>query len=130
MSRGISWRQRWLLQSALRAERQQSEYRKGDPIAWRDLDYGPGGELRDDYYGARHQWNIEQAKRRALRNLERRGLVELGAYSFSFMPAAAMVGSSLNILWICQGPDDHVPGQSRIMTGVLLTDEGRRLATR
>jgi hypothetical protein len=37
----------------------------------------------DDYFGPKRQWNIEQATRRALRSLERRGLVELGCYSFT-----------------------------------------------
>jgi hypothetical protein len=30
------------------------------------------------------------------------------------------------IHWLCQSLEDHVPSQSRCMTGVLLADKGRR----
>jgi hypothetical protein len=47
---------------------------KPEPVAWKELDYGPTHyEGTDDFYTARVQWNIEQAQRRVLRNLEARG---------------------------------------------------------
>jgi hypothetical protein len=30
------------------------------------------------------------------------------------------------IFWWCNNPEDHVPGKSRWMTGVLLTEQGRQ----
>jgi hypothetical protein len=73
------------------------------------------------------QWNIEQAQRRALRNLQQRGLVELGRYVFLPEPILTALGTT-SIVWRYRPPGDHVPGQSRIMTGVLLTDAGRDAA--
>jgi hypothetical protein len=65
------------------------------------------------------QWNIEQATRRALRSLERRGLVESATYSYRYDDA--------DHVWDCCDPEKHVPGQHRWMIGVLLTDKGRAL---
>jgi hypothetical protein len=63
------------------AEERQSEHRKGDPVAWCVLDYGPSKhEGDDDYFSPRRQWNVDQAKRRALRSLEKRGLIERATY--------------------------------------------------
>jgi hypothetical protein len=117
MSRGISWRQRALLDHLLRREL-KLEY-TGEPVAWRDLDYDSRDET--DYFTPRVQWNIEQATRRALRSLARRGLVELDTYSFA-------PDDQPGIRWWCQDPKDHVPGESRHMTGVLLTEAGRQQA--
>jgi hypothetical protein len=65
------------------------------PVPWFELDYGvikhrtlpkwgnPGVEIDELMAaGKRIGWNYEQAARRALRSLERRGLVKLGRYSF------------------------------------------------
>jgi hypothetical protein len=122
MSRGISWRQRCLLRGLLRAEQAQPAHCKGDPIAWRNLDYGPTEHEEDwDHFDSPEcQWNIEQATRRALRSLEKRGLVRLGTRSFR-------PGEHDND-WTCQDRGNHVSGQSRYMTRVLLTDRGRRAA--
>jgi len=118
LSKGISWRQRSLLWSVLRWE---GRYGRNDrPVAWRILNYGPtDAEMRGDYMSPRVQWNIQQATRRALRSLERRGLVELGSYSFKDYDQDG---------WHYQDPNDHVPGQSRYMTGVTLTAKGREIA--
>lgn len=114
MSRGISWRQQTMLKSLLRQEKD------GRPVAWRDIDYGPGWEL-EDWFGQRVQWNIEQSKRRALRSLEQRGLVTLGRYVFA---------PDDNGRWFYQDPANHVRGQTRIMIGALLTEAGREAAQR
>jgi hypothetical protein len=110
------------LRSVLREQAHFGGSMKDDPVAWRALDYGPtSAEGRgDDYYGPRHQWNIEQATRRALRSLERRGLVELATYSFRY--------DGTDGVWVCYAPDEHVPGQHRWMTGVKLTDASRVIA--
>jgi hypothetical protein len=119
MSRGISWRQRSLLHSAWRKEQKRSKYRKDDPIAWRELDYGPTSG-KHDYFSPQGQWNIEQATRRALRNLEQRGFVELATYSF--------FGDG-HEGWYCHYDlNDHIRGRDRYMTGVSLTDKGREIA--
>jgi hypothetical protein len=98
------------------------EKKRPGPVAWRDLDYGPtSSEEDDDYYDPRCQWNIEQVTRRALRSLERRGLVDLGQYSF---PPKQVGGIRRG----ANGPANHLPGQDRFMTGVLLTGTGRRAA--
>lgn len=121
MSRGISWRQRWMLESIQR--RQDKE--QGKPVAWRHINYGPtSNEGKPDYFSARKQWNLEQAMRRALRSLEQRGLVELGRYVFQ--PYADVVGlGGPSIIWVCRPSDDHVPGESKIMTGAKITEAGR-----
>jgi hypothetical protein len=93
-------------------------------VAWRDIDDGPRDE--SDYLNARAAWNREQTMRRALRSLERRGLVELGRYVFFPEPVERHL--SISIVWTVIDPDDHVPGESRIMTGVRLTALGREAA--
>jgi hypothetical protein len=129
MSRGISWRQRNLLRSLLRLEKVRTPRGwEPFPVAWCELDYGPTEHMGDnDYFGPRVQWNIEQATRRALRSLEARGLVELGQYSFR--PYAGQSGLSPQIEWHYRDPDEHVPGQSRFMTGVVLTEAGRSVSS-
>jgi len=118
MSKGISWRQRSMLESMLRLEKvcTPSWSKEPWPVAWRELDYGPTDETV--FFTPRGQWNIEQATRRALRSLERRGLIKLGRYSF--MADADEYGAN--------DPDEHTPGRDRWMTGVLLTPEGRKAA--
>ena len=72
----------------------------------------------------RVNWNREQTLRRALRSLQRRGLVELERchfWPYADMPRGAM---SPNIFWSYIDPDEYLPGEMRTMTGVLLT-EGR-----
>jgi hypothetical protein len=84
-----------------------------DPVAWRALDYPVEGDL----------WDIavrrvrDQAQQRALRSLERRGLIRQETMSFAFIANK----------WV-ETPDVYTPGSvSRLMLGVELTDEGRRL---
>jgi hypothetical protein len=154
MSKGISWRQRGMLKQLLQRENEQKKEWERDepwrakhwkqpnlpwiarPVAWRELDFGP---MKNDEVlnTSKGQWNIEQSTRRALRNLEQRGLIELGQYSFMpdaseperrEIPALRKYFYISHIEWSYRHPDEHVPGQSRWMTGVLLTDEGRRLA--
>ena len=118
MSRGISWQQRNMLRSLAK--------NKEVVVAWRDVDdYNTPADL-DDYFSARATWNWEQTRRRALRSLEVRGLVELGRYVFS--PEPVMGGISAHIVWTVVDPDHHRPGESRIMTGVRLTVLGREAA--
>ena len=127
MSKGISWHQLSMLKQLLQFEKDDGGQL---PVAWRALDYGPP---QSDHTAPKGRWNIEQATRRALRNLEKRGLVDLGRYVF--FPEAEPRRSDKDrtidaiIQWVPVQPNRHVPGQSRKMTGVLLTDEGRRLAT-
>jgi hypothetical protein len=119
------------------------------PVAWCELDYGPTShEIEDSSWSRQtsnkpnpkvtNEWNIEQAMRRALRNLEQRGLVELGRYAF--MPYAEIQRhvtsngeprpfASPTTIWVYQHPDEHIPGRSRYMTGVLLTEKGRQIAS-
>ena len=115
MTQGISWRQRSMLHSLAN--------NREEIVAWRDIDNGPGGEDDPDYFSARVSWNREQTMRRALRSLERRGLVELGRYVFA--PEPINWTGSTSIIWTVRHPDDHVPGDTRIMTGVKLTALGR-----
>jgi hypothetical protein len=119
MSRGISERQRLILQQLLQLEKKGRKV-----IAWR--------QLRDH---EKTDWNTEQSLRRALRSLEKRGLVELGTYSFMprqerqrlrgrhYRPALDAVGE-----WIAQDAWHHT-SRSHYMTGVSLTDKGRQVAT-
>jgi hypothetical protein len=117
VSKGISWRQVWMLRSIAEANR-------SDVVAWMDIDCGPtSAEGSPDYFSPRVQWNHEQSVRRALRSLERRGLVELGRYVFNV--SADIVGGYPRIMHDAAQPEAHVPGQSRIMTGARLTDAGR-----
>jgi hypothetical protein len=123
VSRGLSWRQRTMLASVAREATRWSKEDRDLPVAWRAIDYGPTSSERDhDYTSARVQWNIEQATRRALRSLERRGLVELDRYCFR--PYADMNRISPQIFWAYVDPDDYVPGETRTMTGVVLTKAG------
>jgi hypothetical protein len=121
MSRGLSWRQRSILESIAG--------RHGEIVAWKDVDYGPtSAEMRGDYLERRSQWNNEQSVRRALRSLARRGLVETGRYVFLEFADTPHGSLSPRICWTAINPDDHVPGQTRIMTGVRLTSEGEAVA--
>jgi len=136
MSRGLSWRQRSMLRQLLRLEKARTPEASKipRPVAWQELDYGPTqhetGEYDSEHDTPRVQWNIEQAQRRALRSLERRGLVDLGQYAF--MPFAEVDESyhipSPVIEWLAIPFDQHIPGRSRYMTGVLLTEAGRAIA--
>lgn len=119
MSKGLSWRQRSMLKQLAQVEANSSPI-GGPPTPWRMLDYGPShayNEANGTPDQVRASWNIEQAQRRALRNLEARGLVTLGRYAFYITERE----------WVCVDPDTHVPGETRIMTGVLLTDAGREI---
>jgi hypothetical protein len=126
MSKGLSWRQHSILKSIARLLERDNKGDRSIPIPWRIVDYGPTNE--DDYFSPRVQWNLEQSIRRSLRSLEHRGLVELGRYCFR--PFAEMseglLGSlhQAEIVWTHIHPDEHVPGEGRIMTGVILTDAG------
>jgi hypothetical protein len=85
-----------------------------DPVAWRALDYPVEGDLRDITV----RLTRDQAQQRALRSLEKRGLIRQETMSFAFVANK----------WV-ETPDDYTPGSvSRFMLGVELTDEGRRLA--
>jgi hypothetical protein len=82
------------------------------------VDYGPTShEVSDDNFGSKHQRNLEQATRRALRGLEKRGLVRLDRYPFT--PDT----EDPTIHW--RRVKHHLPGQSRYMIGATLTDPGR-----
>jgi hypothetical protein len=135
MSKGVSWRQRLILQSLLRREEaDKKEYGHAEPVAWKDLDYGPWHEGSYKHGDEpRQEWNREQALRRALRSLEKRGLVDLGQYVFTPFPEPYVTPHPHHFLdarikWMAMNPDQHIPGKMRIMTGVLLTEEGRRIA--
>jgi len=119
MSRGLSWRQRSILDGLLKS--------KKTIVAWKDVNYGPtSAEMDGDYFGARAQWNLEQSVRRALRSLEMRGLVKLDRYCFHEFAEMGTFGT-YTVLEATH-PDNHVPGQTRIMTGVTLTEAGREVA--
>jgi hypothetical protein len=119
MSRGLSWRQRSILEGLLNS--------KKPIVAWRDVNYGPTtAETRDDFDLSREQWNWEQSVRRALRSLEARGLVKLDRYCFYAFADVGAFGPYTDLT--ITHPDNHVPGQTRIMTGVTLTEAGREAA--
>jgi hypothetical protein len=127
MSKGLSWRQRHMLISiADRASKDREQYKRSRvrPVAWRAIDYGPTSSEDDDFpSSARIHWNIEQATRRSLRSLERRGLVELGRCCFQ--PYAEIGGMGYpQIVWSYVRRRHRVPGETRTMTGVLLTNAG------
>jgi hypothetical protein len=88
---------------------------------------GPAGQT-DAAASSAGRWcvfvsTLEQTLRRALRSLERRGLVTLGRYVFR--PSAdSRDWTGPSIVWRYRDPDDHVPGDSRMMTGALLTEAG------
>src|SRR4051794_16959248 len=109
MSRGISWRQRMMLKSIAHHTKQTQLVRVGDefirepceePVAWRSIDRGSGGEC-PDYFTPRAAWNREQVTRRALRSLERRGLVTLDRYLFCYEPFTD------GMMWTYRPPDQH-----------------------
>jgi hypothetical protein len=148
MSKGLSGRQGLIINSIarqIRKDREQRErmnaamiqhghpavVRPDKPVAWRAIDYGPS-TASENASGTpdegRAAWNIEQALRRSLRTLEQRGLVTLGRYCFrpdADMPRGTM---SPSIFWTYVHPDHHVIGESRFMTGVLLTEAGWAIA--
>jgi hypothetical protein len=117
VSRGLSWRQRSILKSL----------KANQVTAWKDVDYGPTtAEGRDDFFGAREQWNLEQSIRRALKSLDRRGLVKLGRYVFEDEPVPGLPGF-IRIVRHAVDPERHVPGQTRIMIGATLTEAGEAM---
>jgi hypothetical protein len=136
MSRGLSHHQNSILLQLEAMERRHSKVKFEDMFAfpWSEPDFGeinhrkPGPAL--DFRKpkecfaelTRHNWNREQTIRRSLRSLERRKLVSTSRYAFTLV----RVGSSF--YWDSTLPRAHVPGQSHIMTGVQLTDAGRKLA--
>jgi hypothetical protein len=135
MSKGLSWRQCYMLEQLLALE--QKEDYKGEPIAWRMLKYGWTNAdyrayVREDQ--AKQAWNVEQAQRRSLRNLEQRGLVRQGHYVFMPYAESYTVHTTdghmveAEIIWYYVHPRDHLSGQSRMMTGVQLTKSGREYA--
>jgi hypothetical protein len=125
MSKGLSWRQKWMLRSILHATRALPEDLRWQPIAWKAIDYGPSKRKRAFNVGGER--NLARAKRRALTSLERRGLVELGNYVF--LPLADSVGFlGPKTEWCYCDPKHHIPGKSRIVTGVNLTTDGMKIA--
>jgi hypothetical protein len=136
MSRGLSAHQTSMLRQLERLERRHAKIKDEDQLTfpWSALDYGEIAHRKSgpvvDYSRfwesfddlRRRNWNREQTVRRALRSLERRGLVHLGRHAFSIV----RVGNSF--YWGSNVPEAHVPGESHIMTGVELTDTGRKLA--
>ena len=133
MSKGLSWQQRDLLRTLIQRENEQSadQHNVGDPIAWRELDYEAAGHHHEDsFYNPSVKWNIEQSTRRALRSLEKRGLVELGRWVFELYPEPHDPLWGTRYFWNYVDSDDHVPGESRIMTGVKSTALGREFAAR
>jgi hypothetical protein len=103
------------------------EHDRDKPVAWRAVSYEAAAAFKlEDFVTppAQREWNIEQSQRRALKSLERRGLITLGSYYFS--PYAEETGfmHQARIYWSYTRPKDHVPGQSRIMTGIILTEAG------
>jgi hypothetical protein len=136
MSKGISWRQIYMLEQLLALEQNEEDY-NGEPIAWRMLKYGWTNSdyrnyVREDQ--AKIAWNVEQAQRRSLRNLEQRGLVTTGHYVFMPYAESYIIHApdghmaEAEIRWYYVHPRDHLPGESRRMTGVQLTDAGRQVA--
>jgi hypothetical protein len=83
---------------------------------------GSGGG-RESSRSAHIQWNLEQTTRRALRSLERRGLVKLGSYYFQPHADIGAFGFPKTV-WICVRRSNYVPGEGRIMTGATLTTAG------
>jgi hypothetical protein len=93
--------------------------------AWRDIDVAYGDYDASD---PRALWNHEQATRRALRSLAKRGLVQLGRYHFR-LEADRYVGDVyFPGNWEVIEPARYIPGKDRIMTGVRLTDAGWEIA--
>jgi hypothetical protein len=116
---------------------EQKEDNKDMPIAWRMLKYGWTNSDYRDYVREdqpKIAWNVEQAQRSSLRNLEQRGLVTLGHYVFMPYAEAYTIHNpdghmvDAEIIWYYVHPRDHLPGESRRMTGVQLTKSGREYA--
>jgi hypothetical protein len=106
LSKGISSRQRHMLM-------QLDRLNSPDPVAWRNIDYGPvRGDLRDQA----DRESRDQAQQRALRSLERRGLIRQEQLCYAYVDNE----------WV-EIPPDYT-GLPRFMLGVELTDEGRRVA--
>jgi hypothetical protein len=136
MSRGLSAQQASMLRQLERLERRHAKVEDEDQrtFPWSALDYGEIAHRKFcpvfDYSRpldalvnlGRLNWNREQTVRRALRSLERRGLVHLERHAFSLI----LVGHG--VYWSSNVPEAHVPGESQLMTGVELTDAGRKLA--
>jgi hypothetical protein len=124
MNKGLSWRQLHMLNSIAReATRWSKEHRKR-PVACRAIDHGStSAGANDDHQSARAQWNVEQAVRRSLRSLQGRGLVKLGRCCFYPVAYMNRVGGT-QIFWNYVCRRHRVTGETRIMTGVLLTDAG------
>jgi hypothetical protein len=97
--------------------RQLDRRNSPDPVAWRNIDYGPvSGNLRDQ--AVREQ--RDQAQQRALRSLERRGLITQEQLCYAYIDDE----------WV-EIPRDYTgAGLTRFMLGVVLTNEGRRVARR
>jgi hypothetical protein len=86
-----------------------------DPVAWRNIDYGPvRGDLRDETV----RDSRDQAQQRALRSLEKRGLIRQEQLCYAYIDN--------DNEWVEIPPD--YKGLPRFMLGVELTDEGRRVA--
>jgi hypothetical protein len=117
MSKGLSKRQCMMLYSIAKECKRLNR----PAVAWRAIDPGPPTVDHGDVLSPRVQWNIEQSIRRSLRSLERRGLVELGSYSFWPFPATE------ETWWLVQKFAEHVPGKDRIMIGAMLTAAGSAL---
>ena len=106
LSKGISWRQRFMLM-------QLDRLNSPDPVAWRRIDYGP---VRDDLRDQAVRESKDQAQQRALRSLEKRGLIRHEQLCYAYVDNE----------WV-EIPPDYT-GLPRFMLGVELTDEGRRMA--
>ena len=109
MSRYVSTKQKAIL-AAIAEQNKRTEI-----VAWCDIDVQYGSEERDPY-SPDISWNQEQALRRSLRTLAKRGLVKLGRYRFHLEPV------SVGYKWFVPGEYDIVSGNDwRTMTGVCLT---------
>jgi hypothetical protein len=121
MGRGLSGKQYEILWQIAKSEGRT--YRQ--ICAWRDIGVSYG-DIDDDYFddpatARRQDWNSEQSLRRALKSLQRRGLIGIARYVFMVMP------DGYDLVHVCTNPENHVPGQTRIMTGAYLTDAGRAM---
>ena len=124
MSKGISQRQRVILRSLLH----RRTLVPNGIVAWKDIDdYPTEAEIEAEANTDRvdHPTH-EQSLRRALRSLQRRGLVTLARYSFEEEPRSGAFGLAY-IYRIAHDPMWHVTGKMRLMTGVTLTEAGARL---
>jgi hypothetical protein len=120
MSKGLSRQQCEILWYIARHEEHRGKVR-----AWRDI-HVSYGNIDDDYGNdsastRRQDWNNEQSLRRALKSLKRRGLIGVDQYVFMVLPVG------FDVAHICMNPENHIAGQTRIMTGAYLTDAGRAI---